>query len=82
MALALPVLIVIAIIEQYFAQSARRLATERIAAAPALLAGVADPLLVRLFPWGADFPLQRCPMLQRAHTSVFSEGWARLRLVG
>jgi hypothetical protein len=76
MALALPVLIVIAVSERHFAESARRFVTEKTAAAPALLADVADPLLARLYPWDADIPLQKRPMLQRAHTSIFSEDWA------
>ena len=75
MALAFPALIVVAISEPHFAQTARRSAAERDAATPALLADVADPLLSRLFPDAAT-PLQLRPILQSAHTSVFSEDWA------
>jgi hypothetical protein len=75
MVFALPVLIVVAISEPYFAQSGRRLAAERNAAAPALLANVADPLLARLLEADPGRPLRLRPVLQTAHTSVFSEAW-------
>ena len=75
LALAFPALIVVAVSEPHFAETARRSAAERDAATPALLADVADPLLSRLFPNKAT-PLQQRPILQSAHTSVFSEDWA------
>lgn len=75
MALALPALIVVAVSEPHFAQTARRIALERDAATPALLANVSDPLLTRLYK-NAGVPLRRRPLLQSARTSVSSEGWA------
>jgi hypothetical protein len=77
MALTIPGLIVIAISQPRFAETARRVAAEQTAAIPAVLAGVADPILSRLYLHGSRLTLERRASLLAAHTSVFAEDWSR-----
>ena len=74
MALAFPGLILIAVSQPHFADVARNYAAARDAATPALLANVADPLLINICDCG-DLPLRYRAKLQSARTSIFSEGW-------
>jgi hypothetical protein len=69
-------LAVVALSQAYFVGIGRLVATGRDAAQPALLTGVADPLVNQLHYLNPEGPLRRRELLRVAHTSIFADSWA------
>jgi hypothetical protein len=74
--LSIPALLIIAVSQPGFAAIAADAAGEVRSATAAVLADVADPILLKVYP-NIDVPLQRRAVLRAAHTSVFADTWSR-----
>jgi hypothetical protein len=76
MLLAVPPLAIVALSQRHYVGVGRTIATGRDAAGPALLTGVADPLINQLHYFNPEGPLHKRELLRAAHTSIFADRWA------
>ena len=74
MALSIPALLMIAVSQLLFPAIAADTASGVRSTIPAVLADVADPVLLKVYP-NVDGPLRRRAALRAAHTSVFADPW-------